>query len=76
MNGECFSCSRTAICRETSVERILTDYTCPLYRGVEEPVYMARVQIRAFFGPVQAAEAILNRTEIEGEEVNASRGRP
>lgn len=37
---------------------------------------MARVQIRAFFGPVQAAEAILNRTEIEGEEVNASRGRP
>lgn len=79
MNGECFSCALAPTCKETSIERILTDYTCPLYRGVPEPVYMARVQIRSLFGPYHAAEAILNRTEeveeVEGgEEGDASRG--
>jgi hypothetical protein len=69
MKGECFTCANTPICRETSVERVLKDYTCYNFKPVPEPVYLARLRIRWQFGDEMSAEAILNRgPELQGGE--------
>jgi hypothetical protein len=71
MIGDCFSCALAPTCRETSVRKVLTDYTCPMYRPIPEPVYRARVAIRSQFGELWAAEAILNRVpELQGGDNN------
>jgi hypothetical protein len=77
VKGDCFSCTMTSTCRETSVARVIADYTCPLYRPVPEPIYWARVAVRSQFGEMMAAEAILNRVpELQGgDETDAIPGR-
>jgi hypothetical protein len=70
MRGDCLSCSRISRCSETSVEKVLNDYTCVLYEPVNEPTYKARVDTMEKFGEVVAIRAMLDRdgiTEPENE---------
>jgi hypothetical protein len=55
---------------ETTVARVLKDYTCVLYEPVEEPVYRARVQMMEQFGEVLAVQGMLEQPEKkpEGED--------
>ena len=59
LKGECTSCSRVSVCKETSIQRILDDYTCLRYEGVLEPEYLARMQTRATYGDRMLAEVLL-----------------
>ena len=68
--GECLCCEKVSRCFETSVERILSSYTCPLFEAVPEPIFRARLDAMSKFGEMSAAEAMMNRPEQleEGEE--------
>jgi hypothetical protein len=68
MKGDCLSCSRLGNCAETSVEKVLSDFTCVLYEPVEEPVYLARAQMMEKFGEALAVQAMLERPEEPQEE--------
>ena len=68
MRGDCLSCSRLGKCAETSLEKVLKDFTCILYDSVEEPVYQARAQTMERFGEVLAVQAMLERPEEPQEE--------
>ena len=61
MRGDCLSCCKVDICSATSVERILTSYTCVLFEAIPEPVYRARVQLMEQYGEVATATALLKR---------------
>lgn len=63
MRGDCLSCSRLPRCMETSVTKVLEDYTCVMYESVEEPIYRARVDTMKKFGDAQAIISILNNGE-------------
>lgn len=70
MRGDCLSCARLGRCMETTVAKVLKDYTCVLYEPVEEPVYRARVQMMEQFGEVLAVQGMLEQPEKkpEGED--------
>lgn len=64
MTGECLSCERVSKCSETSIIRVLQDYTCPMFKSVSEPEYLARVESIQTYGRM-ALLAILNPTTPE-----------
>lgn len=69
MRGDCLSCNRMWKCSETSVEKVLADYTCVLYEPEQEPVYRARIDMMEKFGEVRAIQAMLKRPEnLESED--------
>lgn len=68
MRGDCLSCTRLGKCMETSLEKVLKDFTCILYDSVAEPVYQARAQAIEQFGEVLAVQAMLERPEEPQEE--------
>lgn len=68
MRGDCLSCSRLGNCAQTSVEKVLADFTCVLYEPVEEPVYLARAQMMEKFGEELAVKAMLEKPEERQEE--------
>ena len=68
MRGDCLSCARLGKCSETSVEKVLKDYTCVLFEPVEAPVYWARVHTMETYGDVLAVEAMLEKSQEEGDE--------
>lgn len=68
MRGDCLSCSKVDICSATSVERILTSFTCPLYEAIPEPVYRARVMLMLQFGDEAAVKAMMQKPPDRGEE--------
>lgn len=67
-SGDCLTCSKIATCTETSVERALTSYVCPLFEPVPEPVYAARITMMQQYGEATAVEAMLNRPQEPVEE--------
>jgi len=67
LRGDCLSCSRIAFCIDTSTKRVIESYTCPLFTGVEEPVYLARLAMIKNYGTERAIEAMLCRSD-NGEE--------
>lgn len=73
MKGDCLTCSRLGNCSETSVSKVLNDYTCSLYGPVEEPVYKARVATMELYGDIPAVQAMIDRPEDpsgSNEELN------
>jgi hypothetical protein len=68
--GECLACAKLGACRETNEERILQSYTCTLFEGVPEPVYLARLTTMTKYGEHMAIRAMLAATHEEGEEEN------
>lgn len=66
--GDCFTCSETLKCDITSPEKVLRDFTCELYKPVNEPTYLARLFIRSTFGDLAAAQSIVNRERQQGGE--------
>ena len=68
LRGECLACSRIATCADTSVDKVLNSYTCVLFDGVPEPVYMARLMMMEKYGAVSAIHAMLDRPEKEDHE--------
>lgn len=67
MRGDCLSCSKVAICSATSVEKVLTSFTCPLYEAILEPEYRARVMLMWQFGDLAAVKAMLQKPEEKEE---------
>lgn len=67
MKGDCLSCARLGKCAQTSVEKVLQDFTCVVYEPVEEPVYKARVATMEQFGAALAVEAMIQKPEEESE---------
>jgi hypothetical protein len=57
--GECIACQRLTACSETSVERALTSYTCPLFKAVTEAEYMARWNTMKQFGERVVLQALI-----------------
>lgn len=70
MRGDCLTCARLGGCSETSVLRVLHDYTCSLYEPVEEPVYKARISTMELYGEVPAIEAMIDKPEAPKEFSN------
>lgn len=68
MKGDCLSCARLGRCSETSVEKVLHDFTCILYEPVEEPVYKARVTSMELYGDVPAVQAMIDKPEDQEDE--------
>lgn len=64
--GECLACQRISTCQETSVERVQSSYTCPLFKAVLEPVFRAREKAMQQFGEVSAIKAMMNRPQEQG----------
>ena len=71
--GDCLACWRLTQCRETSVERIRTSYTCQLFEPVAEPVAYARWDAMQKYGEVAAIKAMLvnSPTTTEGDDEDA-----
>lgn len=63
--GECLACYKLSLCLDTSLERVMTGYTCPLFGPVPEGVFMARIDMIQRYGDVQAIETMLYKGEIE-----------
>lgn len=61
---------KLSLCTETNYERILASYTCPLFEGVSEPVYQARIEMMSRYGAVAAVSSMLPRHDPnpEGEQ--------
>lgn len=68
MRGDCLTCSKVASCQETSLERVLWSYTCPLFDPVPEEVYQARITVMQKFGERYAIEAMLARPPPQVDE--------
>ncbi len=71
LRGECLVCRKIDRCAETSVDRALTSYTCPLFTEVEEPVYLARIAMMRTYGAAAAVEVMMSRISTpppEGED--------
>lgn len=66
--GECLCCERISKCTEVDVSKVLSSYTCALFKPVPEPVLMARLDAMTRFGEVSAAEGMINRPPLpEGD---------
>lgn len=70
MRGECLACKKVQTCTETSIQRLKSGYTCPLFEEVPEPVYTARYDLIQMYGEEMALRAIMNRATKEEEEGN------
>lgn len=64
MRGECLACSMIEICSETSVEKVLGSYTCPLFEPISAPVYVSRVMMMQQYGDEFAIRAIMRQPQI------------
>lgn len=60
MKGDCLSCIRLGNCSETSLQKVLEDYTCLRYEAVEEAIYKARTDSINTFGIELAIVSMLN----------------
>lgn len=69
------TCAKLGTCTETSVTKVLTAYTCPIYTPVVEPVYEARWDTIQKYGRA-GVEAMVSRPmhpdddELEREETD------
>jgi hypothetical protein len=68
LRGDCLSCQRLGVCSETNEEKVRLSYTCDLFTGAPEPVYLARLEMMRKFGESMAIKGMLNRpVEVEEE---------
>lgn len=71
LRGDCLTCLRIDTCNEVSIELVKQSHTCPLFREVTEPVYLARLAMMKTYGDDAAIDAMINRPpepeELEGE---------
>ena len=75
--AECFTCTKTGQCSQTSVQKIVGGFCCPLYEQVPEPVVYARSRVMSQYGLVSAARALLMRpTEPDEESFTMHYDRP
>lgn len=61
LHGDCLACQKLSTCTETSVEKVRTSYTCPLFEEVPEPVFLARWEMMQKHGEEIAIEAMLEK---------------
>jgi hypothetical protein len=67
--GECLACTKLGTCRETNLERVLSGYTCILFKAVPEAVDRARAFMMSKHGERAAIRGMLdNSTPLEGED--------
>ena len=66
--GDCLSCQSLGVCSRTDLEKVRSSYTCELFSGASEPVYIARLEMMKRFGEVSAITAMLNRVAEPTEE--------
>lgn len=66
--GDCMSCQMLGVCSRTSYDKVWGGYTCEFFKGVAEPVYLARMEAMRKFGSVQAITAMLNRSKDVDEQ--------
>ena len=52
------TCRRAPRCQVSSVEKLVSGYTCPIFEAVTEAIYRARIDIALKLGPLAAAQAI------------------
>lgn len=57
-------------CQETSVKKVLEDYTCIRFEAVDEPVFRAREATLQRYGAVLAVQAMLLKSKISKGEVD------
>lgn len=53
----------------TNVEKVLEEYTCPMFNAVYEPVYSARALMTQLYGEVAAVRAIIYRDRVPPESI-------
>lgn len=68
MRGECLACSRIAECSITSMQKVLSSFTCPLFEEVPGPVYQSRVVLMQQFGEEGAVAAMMMKPTSPDEE--------
>ena len=61
--GECSTCRFVGICKETSVQLIVDEFTCLRYEAVDEVEYWVRMRTRQTFGYQMLAEALTTPPE-------------
>lgn len=61
MIGDCITCAKLGLCTETSPQKLLASFTCPLYTPVVQPVYEARWHMIQRYGETTAANAMIDR---------------
>lgn len=61
--GDCLSCQMLGVCSLTDLEKVRSSYTCVFFRGVPEPMFLARVEMMKQFGETMAIKAMLTPTE-------------
>lgn len=61
LRGDCLTCSRIEVCNVVTVEKVKQSHTCPLFREVTEPVYLARLSMMSNYGEDAAIDAMINR---------------
>ncbi len=66
--GDCLTCARIYECSITTLERVLSSYTCPLFDAVPSPTYEARVRLMEMFGDEGAVAAMMMKPTTEQEE--------
>ncbi len=71
MRGECLACSRIEVCSDTSVEKILNSYTCPLFEPIPAPIYVSRVMMLNQYGEV-AAQSMMKKPLPNVEQTRSS----
>lgn len=77
VRGECLACKKVESCMETSISKLKSGYTCPLFEEVAEPIYTARYNLICQFGEEMALRAIMNReTKEERNDTTNSQGSP
>jgi hypothetical protein len=67
LRGECLCCSKVSLCTDTSFDKIMSSYTCPLFEGISEPVYMARITMMQQYGATATIESMLMRRDPNPE---------
>lgn len=69
LSGDCLSCTRLPTCLDTTLTQVKESFTCPLFQGVEEPVYQARLVMISNYGEDTAINAMMQHPpKEEGEE--------
>lgn len=63
MSGECLACLHVGNCKETSLEKVLSSFTCPMFTAVPEPVFLARLTTMNRFGEKTAVLALMAKPE-------------
>lgn len=67
LRGECLCCSKVSLCTETNFDRIMESYTCPLFEGIPEPIYMARIEMMMKYGAEATIGSMLPRRDPNPE---------